>query len=50
MHLRGTSGLGALLAALMLGLTLSGGVQAADDSLATLARTKDHDGAVALLA
>jgi ankyrin repeat protein len=41
---------GGLIAALVLGLALSGGAQAADDSLATLVRAKDHDGAVALLA
>ena len=50
MHLRGGSRLGALLAALVLGLMLGGGAQAADDSLAALVRAKDHDGAVALLA
>jgi ankyrin repeat protein len=50
MHLRGTSKLGALLAALVLGVMLGGGAQAADDSLAALVRAKDHDGAVALLA
>ncbi|HEY6457576.1 MAG TPA: ankyrin repeat domain-containing protein [Steroidobacteraceae bacterium] len=50
MQLRRTSRLGALLAALVLGLTLGGGVQAADDSLAKLVRAKDHDGAVAVLA
>jgi ankyrin repeat protein len=50
MQLRGGSGRGALLAALVLGLMLGGGAQAADDSLAALVRAKDHDGAVALLA
>src|SRR5580692_3329142 len=50
MHLRGTKRMGALLAALVVGAALSSGVQAADDSLATLVRAKDHDGAVALLA
>jgi uncharacterized protein len=50
MHLRGGSRLGALLAALVLGLMLGGGAQAADDSLAALVRAKDHEGAVALLA
>ncbi len=50
MHLRGTARRGALLAALVLGLMLGGGAQAADDSLAALVRAKDHDGAVALLA
>jgi ankyrin repeat protein len=50
MHLRGGSRLGALFAALVLGLMLGGGAQAADDSLAALIRAKDHDGAVALLA
>ncbi|HEY4339418.1 MAG TPA: ankyrin repeat domain-containing protein [Steroidobacteraceae bacterium] len=50
MHLRGRSGLGALLAALVLGMTFSTGALAADDSLAAMVRAKDHDGAVALLA
>src|SRR5580698_752821 len=50
MHLRAGSRRGALLAALVLGLMLGGGAQAADDSLAALVRAKDHDGAVALLA
>jgi ankyrin repeat protein len=50
MLLRGGSRLGALLAALVLGLMLGGGAQAADDSLAALVKAKDHDGAVALLA
>ena len=50
MKLRGVKGTGALLTALLLGVTLSGGAQAADDSLAATVRAKDHDGAVALLA
>ncbi|HEX3838631.1 MAG TPA: ankyrin repeat domain-containing protein [Steroidobacteraceae bacterium] len=50
MHLRGGSRLGALLAALVLGVALSSGAQAGDDSLAKLVQAKDHDGAVALLA
>jgi ankyrin repeat protein len=50
MSLRGTGKTGALVAALVLGVALGGSAQAADDSLAALARAKDHDGAVALLA
>ncbi len=50
MQLRRGMKKGVLIAALALGLALSGGAQAADDSLATLVRAKDHDGAVALLA
>jgi uncharacterized protein len=52
MHLRGGRTAGALLAgvALALGLVFGAGAQAADDSLATLVRAKDHDGAVAMLA
>jgi ankyrin repeat protein len=49
MHLRGGMKLGGLIAALALGVACSGGAQASDDSLATLVRAKDHDGAVALL-
>ena len=40
----------AAVAALLLGVALSAGAQAADDSLAALVQAKDHDGAVALLA
>ncbi len=49
MNLRGGRKAGTLIAALALGVTLSGAVQATDDSLAALVRAKDHDGAVALL-
>jgi ankyrin repeat protein len=51
MHVRGGKRtVGLIAAALALGVALSGGAQAADDSLAALVRAKDHDGAVALLA
>jgi ankyrin repeat protein len=50
MQLRGGTRLRALVGALILGVTLGSAAQAADDSLAALARAKDHDGAVAALA
>jgi uncharacterized protein len=50
MSLRGTNRIRAAIAALVVGVTLGGLAQAADDSLAALVRAKDHDGAVALLA
>jgi len=50
MSLRGGNKIRAAIAALLVGVTLGGIAQAADDSLAALVRAKDHDGAVALLA
>jgi len=50
MQLRGGMKVRATIAALILGVTLGGAAQAADDSLAALVQAKDHDGAVALLA
>jgi ankyrin repeat protein len=50
MSLRGGNRIRAAIAALVVGVTLGGVAQAADDSLAALVRAKDHDGAVALLA
>jgi ankyrin repeat protein len=50
MTLRGGNRIRAAIAAVVVGVTLGGVAQAADDSLAALVRAKDHDGAVALLA
>jgi uncharacterized protein len=50
MYSRGGRKAVGLIAALAAGLALALGAQAADDSLASLVRAKDHEGAVALLA
>jgi uncharacterized protein len=47
---RGGNRIRAAIAALLVGATLGGMAHAADDSLAALARAKDHEGAVAALA